>query len=171
MHGALLTCSRAVFGTVGPARGLCEAQLPAEDVGSLKGEVVIADGAPLASSLDLHAALEGLPGEAGQPEPQPLAASPVLGGRGRGWRPQAGAAQQGQQQPPWAPWAGSDMSHGREGLGAPERECVRESETKPGLGRRERSGEEQNPEKDRDKRPCERKPETQGLSEKETQTQ
>lgn len=137
----LLTCSRAIFGTVGPARGLCEAQLPAEDVSSLKGEVVIADSAPLASSLDLHATLEGLPGEAGQPEAQPLAASPLLGGRGWGWRSQAGAAQQAQQQPPWAPLPDTDRSHGREGLGAPERERVRDTETKPGLGPRERSGE------------------------------
>lgn len=83
MPGALLTCSRTIFGTVGPTCGLCEAQLPAEDVGSLQREVVIADGAPFPSSLYLHTALEGLPGEAGQPEPQPLAFSPLL--RGRGW--------------------------------------------------------------------------------------
>lgn len=109
---------------MGPARGLCEAQLPAEDVGSLQGEVVIADGAPLASSLDLHAALKGLPGEASQPEPQPLAPRPLLGGRGWGWSSQAGAAQQAQQQPPWAPLPDTDRSHGREGLGAPERDSV-----------------------------------------------
>lgn len=72
-----------------PARGLCEAQLSAEDVGSLKREVVIADGAPLASSLYLYSALKGLPGEAGQPELQALAPSPLLRGRGWGWRSQA----------------------------------------------------------------------------------
>lgn len=73
---------------MGPACGLCEAQLVAEDMGSLQCEVIIADGAPFTSSLYLHAAFEGLPGEAGQPEPQPLAPGPLLGGRGWGGRSQ-----------------------------------------------------------------------------------
>lgn len=124
MPGALLTCSRAIFGAMRPACGLCEAQLPAEDMGSLQREVIITDGAPFASSLYLHTALEGLPGEAGQPEPQPLAPRPLLRGRGWGRRSQARAAQQAQQQPRWAPLPDADRSHGREGLGVPERECV-----------------------------------------------
>lgn len=124
MPGSLLTGSRAIFGTVGPACSLCEAQLPAEDMGSLQREVIIADGAPFTSSLYLHAALVGLPGEASQPEPQPLAPGPLLRVRGRGRRPQARAAQQAQEQPPGAPLTDTDRSHGREGLGAPERKYV-----------------------------------------------
>lgn len=139
MSGALLTCSRAIFGAVGPACGLCEAQLPAEDMGSLQCEVIITDGAPFASSLYLHTALEGFPGEADQPEPQPLAPGPLLRGRGWGWRSQARAAQQAQQEPPWAPLPDTDRSHCRKSLRAPEKECVRETEIEPDPGPRERS--------------------------------
>ena len=105
-------------------------------MGSLQREVVIADGAPFACSLYLHAALEGLSGEAGQPEPQVLAPGPRLRGRGWGWRSEAQVAQQAQQQPLWAPLPDTDWSHGREGLGTPEKEHVREAETEPELGLR-----------------------------------
>lgn len=126
------TCSRAIFGTVGPACGLCEAQLPAEDMGSLQCEVIIADGAPFTSSLYLHAALIGFPGEASQPEPQSLASCLLLRARGRRRRPQAQAAHEAQQQAPWAPQPDADRSHGRKCLDTPERVCKAQSQREEG---------------------------------------
>lgn len=100
-----------------PTRGFCEAQLPAEDMGSLQCEVIIADGAPFTGTLYFHTALIGLSRKASQSEPQPLASCLLLWVSGRGWRPHTGAAQQGQQQQqsPAAAIPHTDRSHGRQG--------------------------------------------------------
>ena len=51
----------AVGGTGGPGFGLHVAQLPADDVCGVDGEVIIAHGAPLAVVVHLHPALAVLP--------------------------------------------------------------------------------------------------------------
>lgn len=75
----------AVLGAVRPPRGRDEAQLSAENVGVGDGEVIIADGSPLAAVEQLHPALVVLPRVSGQPEPEPRGVL-GLGGRGSRWR-------------------------------------------------------------------------------------
>lgn len=74
-----LTLAVAVLGAVRPPRGRHEAQLAAEHVGVGYGEVVVADGSPLALVEKLHPTLVVLSGVSGQPDLQPLR----LGPRGR----------------------------------------------------------------------------------------
>jgi hypothetical protein len=78
---------------MGPPCGFCEAQLPAEDMGSLQREVIITDGAPFTSSLYLHSTFIGLSRKASQPEPQPLASYLLLWADRRRRRPHTEAAQ------------------------------------------------------------------------------
>lgn len=61
----------AILGAMRPPCGRDEAQLSAENVGVGNGEVIVADGSPLALVEQLYPALIVLPRVSGQPESKP----------------------------------------------------------------------------------------------------